>query len=534
MSRPQSRNRKRTSSKGKKESFRDIFLSHRSINKPIVRELAGWIESEQYQGHNLLTWIDEAEIRPGQSVPGMINEGLENSRFIGIVMSPDYFGSETGWTEAEWHAALHTDPDNRRARIIPLLIQDCPYIPYLLRHLRSIDLRQGNFEQGYKELLAVLRDEPLPRPVAHRGQLITPGGKIDRSTLIAERSVPLADPDAVTERLYCNLLPVERTPQYTYTAAITRALIRERKDGRQILPTKDDLKETIRASQEEAGLEQNQRFMPAFRVFEDRIITFHDLEAADNPLAAVIDENDIEVLRTADLVRDEDLRKIVISLMNMALARHLGRAGLVIDDKKKDRFFFPAKDGEPNQIVWTPLKKKAPRTVAKPVSKDDIVQFWRHLGAYVQVVFLVNKFYIKIIPTWVISDDGYRASGGPDIGKRVIKWTGPERNMQVLYHVRFWTSILRSGKRGPISILAGDQILEVATVPALIQQAYGIAEDQKDLLRLLDEEAPIIAEREERMADIALEADLDEEEDSDDELDMEGDFDESEGDFDES
>ena len=100
--------------------LRDLFLSHRSVNKTIVRDLAGDIEAESFQGRGLLTWLDEAEIRPGQSIPAMVNAGLESSRFIGLVMTPDYFDpATTGWTDAEWPAALHQDPDNRRARIIP-------------------------------------------------------------------------------------------------------------------------------------------------------------------------------------------------------------------------------------------------------------------------------------------------------------------------------------------------------------------------------------------------------------------------------
>ena len=76
--------------------------------------------------------------------------------------------------------------------------------------------------------------------------------------------------------------------------------------------------------------------------------------------------------------------------------------------------------------------------------------FWRNLGAYLQVIFF-NRFYIKISPTWVITEDGETPSSGPEIGRRVIRWTGPERNMQILYHIRFWTSVLRRGRGGPIS-----------------------------------------------------------------------------------
>ena len=106
--------------------------------------------------------------------------------------------------------------------------------------------------------------------------------------------------------------------------------------------------------------------------------------------------------------------------------------------------------------------------------------------------------------------------------------------MQVLYHVRFWTSILRRGRRGPISIRAGDQRLDVATAPAFIQQAYGIRDDQMNLMELLDQEAPLIAEAEETALEVQTETeDLDgldvsgEEQLLEDEFDEDSDNDES-------
>jgi transcriptional regulator with XRE-family HTH domain len=490
---------------------RDLFLSHSSKDKSVVRELAAAIEAETFNGRALTTWIDEAEIRPGESIPGKVNEGLEKSRFIAVVMTPFYFESTSGWTDAEWHSVLHTDPDNRRSRLLPLLVADCPFVPFLLRHLKAIDLRGERFTQGLSQLLVILRNEPLPRPVMHRGQLITAGGRIDRATLIAERAVPESDPDVMTETLYCNLLPIERLPRYVYTAAIASDLVRPNAQGESLLPSKNRIKQVIRAAQESEGTEPERRFMPAFRLYEDRLMTFHDLEDPEGSLAAVIDENTVEVIDMASFVRHEDLRKLVISLLNMAISRHLGRAGLVIDEEKQGRFFFADRDGQARIITWTPRKKKAVRTVAKPVVKDDRVLFWRNLGAYVQVIFLANHFYIQVLPTWVITTDGHTPATGPDIGRKVIKWTGPERNMQVLFHIRFWTSVLRGGKGGPIALRAGDQFLEVATAPAHVQLAFGIASDQRDLMSLLDEEAPVIAAEEEERAEIVLDAQLDEE-----------------------
>ena len=489
---------------------RDIFLSHRSTDKEFVRRLAGDVESETFQSRKLTTWLDEAEIRPGQSIAAMINDGLEKSRFIGLVLTPDYFRSESGWTDAEWQAAIADDPANRRGRIIPMLAADCPYIPMLLHHLMPIDLRGKRYRQGVKELLMVLREEPLPRPTAYRGQLIAPSGRITRATIVAERAVPDAVPDVVTERLYCNLLPISQLPQCVYSAPIRKELRRGRADGRESLPTKEKLKEIIRAEQVKAGAEKVRT--PAFRIYEDQVVTFHDPESPDCLLSPVIDGKCIRMFDTLDLMREEDERRLVVSLLNMAISRHVHRVGLVTDQTKFHRYFFPPKENGPNVISWIPKTRRASRTVAKAVEKDGKVYFWRHLGAYLKMLFLANKYYIHIKPTWVITEDGHVVKGGPDVGRWITKWTGPERNMHVLYHVRFWTSILSKGPGGPtFSIKAGDQWMEVFKQPAFIQEAYGISYDQKDLLEQLDQEATLIAEEEEREADVVAEAALSQE-----------------------
>jgi len=507
-------------------SSRDIFLSHRSSDKGFVHKLAADIERYEFEGRNLLTWVDEAEIRAGQSVPGLINQGLQNSRFIGLVMTPSYFESQSGWADAEWHAALHRDPDNRKSRIIPLLVADCPYIPILLRHLMAIDFRGGNYQKALHQLVSILRNEPLPRLITFRGQLITPTAHIDRATLIAERAAPQSDPDAVNEKLFCNLLPIEHLPTYAYIALINNELYRRKKDGSEALPSKEAIKDAIHSAQQGTGAEL---FTPAFRIFEDKIVTFHDLESPESPFTSVIEEHGIEAIETAELIKDEDNRRLVVSLLNMAIDRHAHHLGLVIDNTKPRRFFFPPKDDGPNVVSWKPIKNQAARTVAKPCIKNGQVQFWRHLGAYLKTLFLVNRFYLQIIPTWVFTEDGFRVKTGPKLGRLVVRWTGPERNLNLLYHIRFWAMILQKRYGPMIEIRAGDQWMEISRKPAFIMQSHGIADDYKNLMELLDEQALALADTEDQVADMAAEeeieypVDLAEEDESDtgDELETE-------------
>ncbi|MGH9461419.1 MAG: toll/interleukin-1 receptor domain-containing protein, partial [Vicinamibacteria bacterium] len=327
-----------------------------------MRKVATDVCQEPSRGDQPLTvWLDEAEIRPGQSIPRAVNAGLETSRFFVLFLSPSYFESKSGWTDAEWHAALHVDPDNRRGRILPVLIADCPKIPPLLRHLRIIDMREPRYGEGLRELLSILRDEPQPCATIYKGQLILAGRRVARETLVAERAVVDAEPGAATEFLSCNLLPVERPPSSVYTAPIAMSLRTPRLDGTYALPPKALVKQVIREAQEEA---RRRPFTPTFRIVGEEIVTFHDLEAEDGVFAPVIERDKAGRDRTEEWLSDPDDRKVITSLLNMAVSRHAYRHGLKEDNERQHRFFFPPKDGLSWSVTWKPFHNKVPREVA--------------------------------------------------------------------------------------------------------------------------------------------------------------------------
>jgi len=55
----------------------DVFLSHSSKDKPVVRAVA-----ERLRSDGLRVWLDEWEIRPGDSIPAKLEEGLEHARVL--------------------------------------------------------------------------------------------------------------------------------------------------------------------------------------------------------------------------------------------------------------------------------------------------------------------------------------------------------------------------------------------------------------------------------------------------------------------
>ena len=60
----------------------DVFLSHGSRDKDMVRDIANRLKSD-----GLRVWFDESEIKPGDSIPTKIEDGLEHSRVLVLCMS---------------------------------------------------------------------------------------------------------------------------------------------------------------------------------------------------------------------------------------------------------------------------------------------------------------------------------------------------------------------------------------------------------------------------------------------------------------
>ena len=72
----------------------DVFLNHSSQDKPVVRSLVGRLRKDV-----VTVWLDEREIRPGDSIPANIEKGLERSRVLVLCMSENASGS--GWAQLE-------------------------------------------------------------------------------------------------------------------------------------------------------------------------------------------------------------------------------------------------------------------------------------------------------------------------------------------------------------------------------------------------------------------------------------------------
>jgi hypothetical protein len=95
----------------------DVFLSHSSKDKDVVRDIANRLKSD-----GVRVWFDEWEIKPGDSIPAKIEDGLEHSRVLVLCLSAEALAAD--WPQLERHTFRFKDPLNHDRRFIPLRLDD--------------------------------------------------------------------------------------------------------------------------------------------------------------------------------------------------------------------------------------------------------------------------------------------------------------------------------------------------------------------------------------------------------------------------
>jgi hypothetical protein len=167
----------------------DVFLSHSSKDKAVVREVA-----ERLRNDGLKVWFDEWEIKPGDSIPAKIEEGLERSRVLVLCMSANAFGSD--WAQLEAGTFRFRDPLNKERRFIPLRLDDAPIKGSLAQFL-YVSWRPVDRGSEYPKLLSVCQQTEVAPAGPIRGSFAGEDSAqkkalVNVSTVIGEANVGIA------------------------------------------------------------------------------------------------------------------------------------------------------------------------------------------------------------------------------------------------------------------------------------------------------------------------------------------------------
>lgn len=95
---------------------KDLFISHSSDDKKnVVLPLVDQLIKE-----NITYWVDEAEINWGESITKKINEGLQLSRYVIVIVSESFILKK--WTNKELEAAFSAETTEGTIKVLPIIV----------------------------------------------------------------------------------------------------------------------------------------------------------------------------------------------------------------------------------------------------------------------------------------------------------------------------------------------------------------------------------------------------------------------------
>jgi hypothetical protein len=128
----------------------DLFISYSGKDADFVEKLAKDLVTQ-----GLKVWWDKWVMKVGDSLHKKIQDGISNSAWLGVVLSPNSVSSP--WVEKELNSALMKELEQKDVFVLPILYKDCQ-IPLLLK-----DKIYADFRSSYKLGLSALLDRFTPR-----------------------------------------------------------------------------------------------------------------------------------------------------------------------------------------------------------------------------------------------------------------------------------------------------------------------------------------------------------------------------------
>ncbi|MGR9107748.1 MAG: toll/interleukin-1 receptor domain-containing protein [Gammaproteobacteria bacterium] len=123
-----------------------VFLSHNSKDKAFARKLASMLSDSSVE-----VWIDEAELKVGDSLAQKIGSAIEKTDFLAVVLSHSSVNSP--WVQKELALAMQKELAERRVTVLPILKESCE-IPAFLRDKIYADFTDPtSYEAPFARLL---------------------------------------------------------------------------------------------------------------------------------------------------------------------------------------------------------------------------------------------------------------------------------------------------------------------------------------------------------------------------------------------
>lgn len=121
-----------------------IFISYSHKDKQFVDKLA-----MQLVHRNVNVWLDRWELAVGDSIVDRVQEAVDGSSALLVILSKASTGSE--WCKRELSAGLLRELEERRVVVMPVMLEDCD-VPVFARGKMFADFR-ASFDDGLRSVV---------------------------------------------------------------------------------------------------------------------------------------------------------------------------------------------------------------------------------------------------------------------------------------------------------------------------------------------------------------------------------------------
>ena len=122
-----------------------VFLSHNHADKPFARKLARDLE-----GHNVKCWLDEAEMKIGDSLIQKIRNGIDNVEYFAVILSPSSINAP--WVVNELDVAMNLQISGKPIKVLPIMLKECEPPGFLVGRLYGDFTDESKYLDSFKTL----------------------------------------------------------------------------------------------------------------------------------------------------------------------------------------------------------------------------------------------------------------------------------------------------------------------------------------------------------------------------------------------
>jgi len=315
--------------------------------------------------------------------------------------------------------------------------------------------KEGKYNKGSKEKIVFRKDDVFYR----RGTQSISSPSKQEFSIIKKRlekenyrlSVLSGEPDEVEETIYGNLFEVTQLPKFIYSGD-------QKFDGVSI---------KVFLKQENIFPEWYHKF----KIWNGKILTFENLYDVGNVYGKLVQTSSIKKEPIDKWLEDPDKNRIIVELLNRELKHYaMGKGFFYFDDKNK--LYYSALATQRKE-TWKGKYGISTRTVAAKMYAEQLKRFiYWHAAFFPNFLQINKKFYFRILPTFIITEDGKKPIFGPRVGTIITRLSYNKYNNSYLNTIRFWIHQLENEENIQIK-----DYLTISTKPVELKTSVGILYD---------------------------------------------------------